>query len=200
MLDHFAIRVETMKRKLRALIPAHNERGQSLVELAISLTVMLLLLAGAVTFGMALFSYVAIRDAAQEGALFGSFNPYLDDTPADGKIEAAEVPHVNGDAICARVKAASTSPVDMSGFVCHTSADGQPINDTAHNTIDVWTTVGKACEGTTTVAGVDTPNAVQVRVEYNYPIIMPYVGGIVGSQIIHLDAVVTDTILEPACP
>ena len=191
-----------MKRKLRALIPAHNARGQSLVELAISLTVMLLLLAGAVTFGMALFSYVAIRDAAQEGALFGSINPYKDNNPADGKLEAAEVPYVNGDNICARVKAASTSPVDMNGFVCHTSADGQPINDppsTSTGTIDVWTTNGKSCEGTTTVAGVDTPNAVQVRVEYNYPIIMPYVGSIVG-QSIHLDAVVTDTILAPPCP
>ncbi len=55
------------------------ERGQSLVELAISLIVMLYLLMGAVEFSMALFQYVTIRDAAQEGANYGSINP----DPAD---------------------------------------------------------------------------------------------------------------------
>lgn len=51
------------------------EKGQSLVEFAISLTFILILLAGAVYFGIALFYYVALRDAAQEGALYGSMNP-----------------------------------------------------------------------------------------------------------------------------
>jgi Flp pilus assembly protein TadG len=52
-----------------------STRGQSLVELAISLMVILLLLTGAVEFSLALFQYVTIRDAAQEGALYGSINP-----------------------------------------------------------------------------------------------------------------------------
>jgi Flp pilus assembly protein TadG len=56
-----------------------NERGQSLVELALSLMVILFLLTGAVEFSIALFQYVGIRDAAQEGALYGSIHP-LDST------------------------------------------------------------------------------------------------------------------------
>jgi Flp pilus assembly protein TadG len=52
-----------------------GSRGQSLVELAISLMVILLLLLGAVDFGIALYQYVAIRDAAAEGAIYGSFKP-----------------------------------------------------------------------------------------------------------------------------
>lgn len=52
-----------------------HERGQSLVEFAISLTAILILLAGAVDFGIGLFHYIAMRDAAQEGALYGSMNP-----------------------------------------------------------------------------------------------------------------------------
>lgn len=52
-----------------------HARGQSLVEFAISLTVILILLAGAVDFGIGLFHYIAMRDAAQEGALYGSMNP-----------------------------------------------------------------------------------------------------------------------------
>ncbi len=52
-----------------------RERGQSLVELAISLIVILMLLMGAVEFSIALFQYVGMRDAAQEGAIYGSINP-----------------------------------------------------------------------------------------------------------------------------
>jgi Flp pilus assembly protein TadG len=55
--------------------PARGKSGQSLVELAISLTVIMLLLAGAVEIGLALFQYVTMRDAAQEGALYGSLEP-----------------------------------------------------------------------------------------------------------------------------
>ena len=72
-----------------------QERGQSMVELAITLTVMLMLLAGAVEFGIALFQFVQLRDAAQEGALYGSIHPG-DDTN-----------------ITARVKSASQSPIDL---------------------------------------------------------------------------------------
>ena len=73
-----------------------GERGQSLVELAMSLTVIMLLLAGAVDFSIAYFSFAAMQDAAQEGALYGSINP----TDEDGIIN--------------RVRSASTNPVDLS--------------------------------------------------------------------------------------
>lgn len=49
-----------------------SPKGQSLVEMAISLMIILWLLAIAVDSGMAFFSFVAIRDAAQEGALYAS--------------------------------------------------------------------------------------------------------------------------------
>jgi hypothetical protein len=170
-----------------------SERAQSLVELAISLTVMLLLLSGAVTFGMGLFSYVAIRDAASEGTLFGSISPFVDGSnghPLDTKYEAGEDPNWQG--ICDRVKASSTSPVNMTGFTC--SHDGATSH--ASNNIDVIATTGNPCEGNT--SGV--ANGIRVMVDYYYPIIMPYVGAIVGSQQVHLRAMVTNTILSPSCP
>ena len=64
--------MSAQKRKRRF---SHGERGQSLVELAVSLPVILLLLIGTLDFGMAIFSYAILRDAAQEGAFYGSFNP-----------------------------------------------------------------------------------------------------------------------------
>jgi len=72
-----------------------SERGQSLVELAISIVILIYLLAGAVEFGLAFFQYVQLRDAAQEGALYGSMNP----------LDSAN--------INLRVRNASTSPVNL---------------------------------------------------------------------------------------
>ena len=94
-----------------------NERGQSLVELAISLIAILTLLAGAVDFGIALYSYVSIRDAAQEGALYGSINP------------------TNTTEIENRVRTASAAPVDLQN---DTDVDV---------TITILPTGAVACEG-----------------------------------------------------
>ena len=136
-----------------------GERGQSLVELAISLTVILVLLAGAVDFGMAYFSFAAMQDAAQEGALYGSINP---------EDEAG---------IITRVRQASSNPIDLS--------DTSLVDVTVTTDPDVG-----PCEG----------DEVKVEVVYDYPISMPFIGAIIGSQAITLNASVTDTILQPACP
>ena len=53
------------------------EQGQSLVEMAIALVILLLLVGGIVDIGRAYFTYMAMRDSVQEGALYGSINPTL---------------------------------------------------------------------------------------------------------------------------
>jgi hypothetical protein len=169
-----------MRRLLQ--IRPRGRAGQSLVELAISLTVMLLLLVGAVSFGMAFFSYVAMRDAAQEGALYGSFNPYVD-SDNDGAYTPGEPVNVAG--IRERIRASSTSPVDFSNIT--RIPDGYLI---------VEAVTGLACEGN--VSGV--ANAIRVVVKYDFPIFMPFVGAIVGDDHIGMTAAVTNTILEPRCP
>lgn len=134
-----------------------SERGQSLVELALSLSMILLLLSGAVDFSIAYFSFTAMRDAAQEGALYGSINP--DD-------EAG---------IITRVRSASSNPVDL---------DNEDLVDV------IVTLSGAGCEG----------NEINVDVVYDYPVSMPFIGAIIGSQQITLNAGVSDTILQPTCP
>src|SRR5688572_10601411 len=68
----------------------HNhERGQSLVEMALTLIVMLFLQLGAVEFSIALFQYVTISDAAQEGAVFASINPLDTDGIKDRALATA---------------------------------------------------------------------------------------------------------------
>lgn len=85
-----------MKEKVTNKRIDRREKGQSLVELALTLPIILTLLAGAVDLGMAFFSYVSLRDAAQEGALYGSLNP----TDSSG--------------IVSRVRQSSSSPVNLS--------------------------------------------------------------------------------------
>ena len=52
-----------------------RERGQSLVEMATGLIFLLMMLAGIVDAGRALFARAALLDAAEEGALYGSYHP-----------------------------------------------------------------------------------------------------------------------------
>jgi len=51
------------------------EQGQGLVEFAFVATILLVLLVGLLDLGRALFTYMAMRDAAQEGATYGSIYP-----------------------------------------------------------------------------------------------------------------------------
>jgi Flp pilus assembly protein TadG len=135
-----------------------SEKGQSLVELAISFTILLVLLAGTIDFGRAFFTWVALRDAAQEGASYGSFNP------------------TNSAGIESRVRNTSNTPVDLSsGDIAVTI-----------------TVIGSPC--------LSGGNSIQVDVNYpNFPITMPFLGAILGSQTIPINATVIDTILAPTC-
>lgn len=149
-----------------------KERGQSMVELAISLTFLLILLAGVVDLGRAFFTYIALRDAAQEGASFAAVaRSQYNDPLACAAIEQ-------------RARSTSTTPVDLS--------------DT--NDVTVAINVGGMNCAAASVANACFGNGVQVTVTYaNFPITMPFMGQIVGDNTISLSAVVEDTILTPAC-
>ncbi len=48
-----------------------SEKGQSLVELGVSMVVVLILLSGLVDLGRAVFTLLAMQDAAEEGLVYG---------------------------------------------------------------------------------------------------------------------------------
>jgi Flp pilus assembly protein TadG len=75
-----------------------HEKGQSLTEFAVGTTFILVLLAGGMDLGRAYYSFISVRDAAQEGAAYASIAP--------------------GDVadIRARVRATSNDPIDLSTF------------------------------------------------------------------------------------
>ena len=51
------------------------QKGQSLVEFAVGVTVLLIILAGVVDVGRLVTTYITYRDAAEEGATYGSLFP-----------------------------------------------------------------------------------------------------------------------------
>ena len=156
-----------------------SERGQSLVELSISLLVLLYLLSGAVEFGLAFFQFVQLRDAAQEGALYGSMNP----------VESS------WDDIEARARAASASPIDLTD-VGQVKVSIYILSKTAAPTdlgTLVWengvqkATTNLDCEG----------NGVRVTVSFRHTIFMPFMPQVLGRSYTDLSATVVDTILQP---
>lgn len=135
-----------------------KERGQSMVELALTITILMVLLAGTIDMGRAFFTWLALRDAAQEGASFGSIYP------------------------------------------SYTNLIRLRVWDNLEQVVpdpktDVNVTVGyidHPCLGNTILVSVDYPN---------FPLTMPFLGTILGSQTLNIHASVNNSILKPiSCP
>jgi Flp pilus assembly protein TadG len=155
-----------------------TQRGQSLVEFAVSLTILLILVAGIFDAARALFTYLSLRDAAQEGALYASIDP------------------ANNADIVQRACQASDVLANL-GASCH--AEACDANDQYCVDIDINLS-GAACMGATD--GV--AHGVEVVVSYpNYPLTMPFIGQLIGREdtyTIPISASVIDTIITPTCP
>lgn len=133
----------------------HKEGGQSLVEMAIALVILLLLVGGIVDLGRAFFTYMALRDSVQEGALYGSINPTLTQEIKNHVMESSNM-----------------------------------IPDLIANEDITVEVIGAPCTG----------NMIRVSAEYtDFPITMPFIGTVIGSQTVAIGASVTDTILSPGC-
>jgi Flp pilus assembly protein TadG len=154
--------------------PIKHERGQSLVELGISMLILVYLLAGAAEFGVLFFQFVQLRDAAQEGALYGSTSP------------------TSYSSIELRARSASNSPVDL------TDATKVDVSVFVDNTL-VWK--NGVVQGSTTFACEN--HGIRVTVDFKHQIFMPFMAPLLGRSAdptIPLSASVTDTILTPPCP
>lgn len=132
-----------------------EESGQSLVEMAIALVILLLLVGGIVDLGRAFFTYMALRDSVQEGALYGSINPTLTQEIRNHVLDSSNM-----------------------------------IPDLIANEDITVEVIGAPCTG----------NMIRVTAEYDdFPITMPFIGTVIGSQTVTIRASVSDTILSPGC-
>lgn len=162
-----------MTERFSSSLHSKSEHGQSLVEMTITLIILLILLAGAIDFGIGLYSYVAIRDAAQEGALYASIDP-TNTIEIEARVTSSSSLPVNLDTDLEESSGGFTEGVTVSYFNGAT-----PISS------------ADACEG--------NGATVNVEVRYIYHPVTPLVPNILGIQEIPLTASVTNAILRPPC-
>jgi hypothetical protein len=141
--------------------PGHGEKGQSFVEFALILIFFLILLAGVVDLGRIFMVYLAMRDAAEEGIIYGIINP--------------EHCHQIED----RIRENVANPENLAVSIL---VDGTDCYDA--------TPRAQACIGHEIEVLVTDPN---------FTITMPFMGTVVGSQQITLNARANGMILRPAC-
>ncbi len=68
--------MSSLKRLLRfGRLRSDAERGQSLVEFALAMPMLLIMLLGTLDVGRMYFTFIAIQNAAGEGALYAAINP-----------------------------------------------------------------------------------------------------------------------------
>ena len=153
-----------------------KERGQSLVEFAVSLTILLILVAGIFDGARALFTYLSLRDAAQEGALYASIDPT---NTADIVLRTCQASDLLGGLNCQEASACDSCDVGITV---------------------IPTVSGQLCMGATD--GV--AHGIEVTVDYaNFPLTMPFIGQLIGREdtyTVPISASVIDTIITPSCP
>ena len=115
-----------------------KERAQSLTELAISFTFLMLLLAGSVDLARAFFFYLTLADASQEGAVYAAMNP----TDTAG--------------IEARVRGAADTPLDLA-----TDPDVTVM-------APVYSDAAHQCAGVDATSGDAYTVTIEVRYQYHF--------------------------------
>ena len=147
-----------------------KERGQSMVELALTITILMVLLAGTIDLGRAFFVWLGMRDAAQEGASYASINPSSTDLVC---------PPSSTEQICLRI----WSNLD------------QVVRDT-DAVVNVYVNYfGPHCLS----ADPNNPTKIVVLIEYtNFKLTMPFLGIFVGNTI-PIRATINDTVIAPRC-
>jgi Flp pilus assembly protein TadG len=164
-----------------------HQRGQSLVEFALSSVVLLLLVGGLVDIGRGIFVSESLSNAAREGARHaGWFDapnqqwPYLDDTDiktaVDQELAAASMP---------------ASVLKNPGATCPSAADGNAFHNPPYNNVYYPPTSAAPwlyiCYANTVGLDYTSPPSqqggvdVNVIVLYTYSPLTPLIGGQFGT-------------------
>jgi hypothetical protein len=160
-----------------------HERGQSLVEMALALPLLLLILSGLLDLGRVYFTYLTIQDAATEGAAYLSVNPFcpisLDDRLDDSVHEIGD--NKSGDP--AGPPGGSSSDCNdpnNSVFRAYQSSPlGQTFTLVNWNEAEIFYSVPQQ-----PTIGVE----VRIIIEYPYEMVTPVISTLVGEVVLRSDA------------
>ena len=154
-----------------------NENGQSMVELAVSFVVLMILLAGVVDLGRMTFYYIAMRDAAQEGASYGAIFPH-NHYEIFKRVNAGAV-----DESRIQITVRFTNLLSEELYVC----------DNKEN-IDNCTQFLDSRDLYSNTAKLNDIIEITIR-DPNFPITMPLIGAFIGNEIA-LETTIRDIIVR----
>lgn len=143
-----------------------GEDGQSLVEFAASLVVLLLVLMAVLDIGRAFFTFVAIENAAGEGAIFASYHPTWV-TQADATAGGADYPEYE-NVVARTMNESPSSLVDWS----QASVEVQP------------------------PPLLQTGQPITVTVHFSYTLLTPFMSSLLQDSMLHLKAEASQVILN----
>jgi len=156
-----------------------SEKGQSMVELAVAVVVLLVLVSGVVDLGRVSFHYIAMRDAAQEAASYASVFPNNNQ-----QIFARATDGIAGDGV-------DPSRIEVNLKIFKTSGTYEcnwSVNSPEACAADIDTS-------STNVVSVN--NVIEVTItDSAFPITMPLLGSFLGSQTINLNTTIQDVVLS----
>lgn len=141
-----------------------RERGSTMVEFALTISLFLVMLFGIIDFGRALYTYHFLSNAARTATRWAAVNGHTcsDDGSCNGT-----APMNNGPA----------SDTDVKNYVLSLVPPG--INSTKINTTVCGTEAGSECPDSTPTDCATTPNGqgctVRVTISYNFPFLVPLV-------------------------
>lgn len=185
------MRLTTLTKRLDVRRRAEQaESGQSLVEMTVGFVILIVMVSGLIDLGRAYFTFVALEDAAGEGALYMSLSPSCPDATGDPDcVDPKNAYHRMTTAGGANANSIVNwqSGVDLE-FVC-TPAGGSPgapvIADLTNpsSTYDPTTSfVGTACDG------LAVGDQVEVSITYYFELLSPVIPDIAGSDTLPLTA------------
>ena len=143
-----------MRSIRKKLLRRRSQRGQSMLEMALMMVVLLTILSGVLDLGRGFFSFIAIQNAAGEGALYAAINP--------------RCPHASSPSDC-------TDPNNVDYRAKHESesATERRLIDPARMIVSVTYS-----DGTNQYSGatIEEGQPVTVTVLYKFPMVGPFSG------------------------
>ncbi len=152
-----------------------KERGQSLVEVALTLPILLLILSGLLDIGRVYYIYIALEEGAQEAATFLAQNPWCisptDEPPADAALDNCDNPN-NAEF---RILNASQQEIELARlheieYEFPLDFDGDPV--------------------------VGIGSTITVTIRYDFPLVTPLLRDIAGEDGLTLTARASHLIIQ----
>lgn len=154
------------------------ESGQSLMEFALMFVILSVILMGVFDLARAYFTYLALLDAAGEGATYGSVNP---------------------SAWCNNASSTTTYPGGCAGFVGSdpNNITYRVLNSAPSGTLVDWTQAQVNVELENPTDPVKPTRKISVTVTTSYKLLTPFVSTLVGNQSLQLKGTAESVVLAP---